>query len=308
MSNFVFLLIIYIGIYSILALSQNLITGFTGLLSICQAGFFAIGVYTTAIYLVNTNGSFFLALLLSAIFSLMAGLLIGLPSLKLRGDYLAIATLGFGEIVKNVIINWDKLTRGPLGINNIPPLKIASFVFTNSNKLFYAIFIWIFVLIFYLFLERLIKSRFGRALEAIREDEIAASSMGINTTLYKVSAFSLSAFIAGIAGSLWAIYHQSVSPQSFDFLMSVMILCMVVLGGMGNNFSSIIGAALIVTTSELPRLLGFSSIIPPQTNQIIFGLLLILMMIYRPEGILKRKRINFEYLIEKKFEKPEGGI
>ncbi len=308
MLNFVFLIIIYIGIYSILALSQNLITGFTGLLSICQAGFFAIGVYTTAIYLVNTNGSFFIALLLSAFLSLISGLIIGLPSLKLRGDYLAIATLGFGEIVKNVILNWDKLTRGPLGINNIPPLKIGSFILTNSDKLFFAIFIWIFVLICYFFLERLIKSRFGRALEAIREDEIAASSMGINTTLYKVSAFSLSAFIAGIAGSLWAIYHQSVSPQSFDFLMSVMILCMVVLGGMGNNLAAIVGTILIVISSELPRLLGFSSIIPPQTNQIIFGLLLILMMIYRPMGIIKRKRINFEYLLEKKLEKSEEGL
>ncbi len=305
MFNFVFLLIIYFGIYSILALSQNLITGFTGLLSICHAGFFAIGVYTTAIYLVNTNGSFFIALLLSAMLSLVAGILIGLPSLRLRGDYLAIATLGFGEIVKNIIINWDKVTRGPLGITNIPPLKIGGLVFTNSNKIFFAIFIWIFVLLVFFVLERIIRSRFGRALEAIREDEIAASSMGINTTLYKVTAFSLSALIAGIAGSLWAVYHQAVSPQSFDFLMSVMILCMVVLGGMGNNLSSIIGASILVTISELSRLLGFSSVIPPQTNQIIFGLLLILIMIYRPGGILKRKRINFEELIEKKVKKLE---
>ncbi|MGC8764952.1 MAG: branched-chain amino acid ABC transporter permease [Brevinematia bacterium] len=300
MLNFIFLLIIYFGIYGILALSQNLITGFTGLLSICQAGFFAIGAYVTAIYLVNTNGSFWIALLLASLFSTLSGLLIGLPSLRLRGDYLAIATLGFGEIVKNVIINWDKVTRGPLGIINIPVLKIFGLSFSPSNKLFYAVFIWSFLIIIYFILERIIHSRFGRALEAIREDEIAAVSMGINITLYKIVAFSVGALFAGIAGSLWAIYHQSVSPQTFDFMLSVMILCMVVLGGMGNNLSSIIGTTILVTISELPRLLGFSNIFPPQINQIFFGILLVLIMIFRPQGILKRKRVDFERLIEKK--------
>ncbi len=302
MFNFVFLLIIYTGIYSILSMSQNLITGFTGLLSICHAGFFAIGAYATAIYLVSTNGSFWVALLLSALLSLLFGLLIGLPSLRLKGDYLAIATLGFGEIVKNVILNWDRLTRGPLGIINIPPLKFFVFTFSSSNKFFFAIFIWSFTIIIFLILERLIHSRFGRALESIREDEIAAISMGINTTLYKVMAFSVGAFFAGIAGSLWSIYHQAVSPQTFDFMLSVMILCMVVLGGMGNNLSSIIGAMILVIVSELPRLLGFSNVFPPQLNQMIFGFLLVIIMIFRPQGILKRRRIDFEKFTEKKIE------
>jgi len=305
MTNFLLLLIIYIGIYSILSLSQNLITGFTGLLSICHAAFFAIGAYTTAIYLVHTNGSFWIALLLSALISTLSGFLIGLPSLRLRGDYLAIATLGFGEIVKNLIINLDSITRGPMGINNIPSPKIFGFVLNPAVKLNYVVFVWIFVFITFFTLKRIVHSRFGRALEAIREDEIAASTMGINIVLYKVVSFTVGAFFAGIAGSLWAVYNQSVAPQTFDFILSVMVLCMVVLGGMGNNIGSIIGAAIIVTTSELPRLLGFSNIFPPQINQMVFGLLLVLVMIYRPQGILTRKRVDFEKLLSKKIKMEE---
>lgn len=289
MIDFIQLILIYIGIYAILSLSLNLIVGFTGLLSLCHAAFLGIGAYTTAIMMTHGYG-FGVALCCSVILSSLFGLLIGLPTLRLKGDYLAIATLGFGEIVRNVILNWDAITRGPMGINNIPPLMIPIANTPLTGKTGPLILIWTFVLLTYLIINRITRSRFGRAFMAIREDEIAARSVGINTTAYKISAFMTGAFFAGLAGCLWAVHNTSVAPQSFDFMLSIMILCMVVLGGLGNNLAVILGTIIIVIAAELPRLLGFSTAIPPQTNQIIFGLILVLMMIYRPQGILPGKR------------------
>jgi branched-chain amino acid transport system permease protein len=299
MIDFMLLLAIYIGIYVILALGLNLIAGYTGLLSLCQAAFFGIGAYTTAILMTAAGFNFWLAAGASGCITSLFGFLIGLPTLRLKGDYLAIATLGFGEIVKNVILNWDSLTRGPMGINGVPAPKLAGLLIHPDNKLLFTVFIWIFVVLTYLALGRIVRSRFGRALEAIREDEIAASSMGISVTKYKITAFVIGSFAAGIAGSLWAVYNQSVAPQTFDFMLSILLLCMVVLGGLGNNPGALLGALILVIVSELPRLLGFSSVIPPQANQILFGVLLVVMMIYRPDGILGRKKTDFEKLMKK---------
>jgi len=286
---FVLLLVIYIGIFAILSLSLNIVTGYTGLLSLCQAAFYGIGAYTSAILLTRTHVNFWWILLLSGLVAALAGILIGLPTLRLKGDYLAIATLGFGEITRNVLLNWDSLTRGPLGISGIPAVKIFGFTLDPLQKVHYVIFVWAFVLITYFVLRRIMRSRVGRALEAIREDEVAAYAMGINITKYKVFAFGLSAFFGGIAGTLWAVYNQSVNPSTFDFLLSVMLLCMVVLGGMGNHLAVILGAVLIEVAGELPRLLGFSSLVPPQFKQILFGLILVVMMIYRPQGLIGRR-------------------
>jgi branched-chain amino acid transport system permease protein len=192
-----------------------------------------------------------------------------------------------------------------MGINDIPSPKLFFYQFNPDDKLGFVLLVWFFVLVTFFILRRIVLSRFGRALEAVREDEIAASAMGIDVTKYKIIAFCIGAFFAGIAGSLWATYNQSVAPQTFDFMLSILILCMVVLGGMGNNLAVLFGAVLIVITSELPRLLGFSSKIPPQTNQILFGLILVVMMIYRPQGIIGRKKMNFEALIKKTISRRE---
>ena len=298
MTNFLLLMLIYFGIYAILSLSLNLIVGYTGLLSLGHAGFFAIGAYTTAILTTSGSMNFWLALLLSGFVTSIFGILIGIPTLRLKGDYLAIATLGFGEIVRNILLNWDSLTNGPMGINGIPAPTLFGITFSSMEKISFAILVWIIVGIVYFSLRRIIHSRLGRALEAIREDEIAASSMGINIVKYKIGAFSVGAFFAGIAGSLWAAYNQTVTPDTFNFMMSVMILCMVVLGGLGNNFAAIAGAALITISAELPRLLGFSHIIPAQANQMLFGFILVLMMIFRPQGIMGRKKINYEKIMK----------
>jgi len=294
MLSFLFLLLIYMEIYAILALSLNLIAGYTGLLSLCQAAFFAVGAYTTAITLTMGGWNFWVALLASGMLAAVLGFVVGLPTLRLKGDYLAIATLGFGEVVKNVIINWDSLTRGPNGINGIPGPVLFGIQLGYDTALGYVLFYALFVVITYLFIHRLVHSRFGRALEAIREDEIVAGAMGIHTVKYKVVAFMVGAFFAGVAGALWAVYNQSVAPQTFDFMLSVFILCMVVLGGLGNSLGALLGTVVLVLFSETPRLTGLTSVIPAQFNQIFFGLLLILVMIFRPQGVLGRKRISYE--------------
>lgn len=298
MLNFILLIFIYIGIYAISALGLNLIVGYTGLLSLCQAAFLGIGAYSTAVLMTALNFGFWEAMLISGAIAALCGMLIGIPTLRLKGDYLAIATLGFGEIVRNIIVNWDSVTKGPMGINGIPGPNFFGFTFSSMDKVSWVILIWAIVGISYYFVRRVVRSRVGRALEAIREDEIAASAMGINTAKYKIGAFTTGAFLAGIAGSLFASYNQSVAPLTFDFMMSIMILCMAVLGGLGNNFATIVGAVIIVIASEIPRLLGISHIIPPQLNQVIFGFILVLMMIYRPQGIIGRVKLNYAKIVK----------
>ena len=298
MLDFILLIFIYTGIYAISALGLNLIVGYTGMLSLCQAAFIAIGAYCAAILMTFLNISFWYALIASGLLAGFFGILIGVPTLRLRGDYLAIATLGFGEIVKNIILNWDSVTRGPMGINGIPGPDFFGFVLSSMDKIPWVIFIWFIVLLTYVLIRRVVRSRVGRALESIREDEIAASAMGINIAKYKVGAFTCGAFFAGVAGALFAAFNQSVAPLTFDFMMSIMILCMVVLGGLGNSFATIVGSILIVITSELPRLLGISHIIPPQMNQVLFGFILVFMMIYRPQGIIGRVKLNYGKIIK----------
>lgn len=305
MLDFVIVLFIYIGIYSVSSLGLNLIVGFTGLLSLCQAAFLAIGAYTTAIIMITTGLSFWWVMIIAGLAACLSGIIIGIPTLRLKGDYLAIATLGFGEIVKNIILNWDSVTRGPMGINGIPAVNFFGIKITILDKIPWMLIIWAFVLIAYYLVRRIVRSRIGRALEAIREDEIAASSMGINTAKYKIGAFTVGAFFAGIAGSLYAGYTQAVAPNTFDFMMSVMILCMIVLGGLGRNVASIGGAVIIVLAEFTPRLLGISNIIPPQLNQVLFGLILVLMMIYRPQGIIGRTKLNYARILKEKIQPVE---
>src|SRR5690554_5810814 len=290
MLNFVLLILIYTGIYALMAIGQNLITGYVGLLSLTQAGFFAIGSYVTAILTVKVGLNFWLTIPVAIIISAFFGLLIGLPTLRLRGDYLAIATLGFGEIVRNILNNWDSLTNGPMGIQRIPMISLFGIQISPYKKWGFLVLVWIFVLVAYFLFDRLAKSRLGRALEAIREDEIAASSMGINVTRYKVWAFILGAAVAGVAGSLQAEFILSVTPGAFTFMVSIMVLCMVVLGGMGNFKAVILGAFIIQFISYFPQLVGLSNVIPPQFKQILFGLILVVMMIWRPQGILGRQQ------------------
>ncbi|NMB35204.1 MAG: branched-chain amino acid ABC transporter permease [Firmicutes bacterium] len=252
-----------------MATSLNLITGFTGQLSIGHAAFMSIGAYAAALATLKLGLPFFGSLFFGALLAAFFGVLIGVPTLKLKGDYLAIATLGFGEIVRIVFLNL-KITGGAVGLRGVPKNTTILWVIV-------AAILTIFVL------NRILKSRVGRALVAVREDETAAESMGINTTYYKILAFGVGAFFAGLGGGLFSHYFQYIHPNSFGFLRSIEHLCMVVLGGLGNIWGSIIGAAAL---TAIPEFLRASA----DYRQLFYGAILVLMMRIRPEGIISGKK------------------
>ena len=288
MLNFFQLILIYSGVYAMMAIGQNCITGYTGMLSLCHAGFFCIGSYATAIISKTMGLSFWLSLPVAAVAAGIVGFLIGVPTLRLKGDYLCIATLGLGEIIRNIATNIN-----PVGITSIPRASLFGYQFASRNKGAFIILIWAFVLIFYILFQQLAHSRLGRAMTAIREDEVAAQSNGINVTKYKISSFVLGAAIGGIAGCFQTAYTLTVSPSSYTFMVSVMVLCTVVLGGMGNAKAVILGAFIIQFISYFQQLTGLTNIIPPQANQMIFGLILVVMMIWRPQGLLGRDKYRY---------------
>ena len=293
MLNFFQLIIIYAGIYALMAIGQNCITGYTGMLSLCHAGFFCIGSYVTAIMCKTFGFSFWLTLPVAAILAGFVGFLIGVPTLRLKGDYLCIATLGLGEIIRNIATNLN-----PVGYQSIPRATLFGYQFSARGKLQFILLVWVFVLLFYFLFQRLAHSRIGRALTAIREDEIAAVSNGIDVTKYKIGSFTVGAAVGGVAGCFMAAYTATVNPGTFTFMVSVMVLCMVVLGGMGNGVGVILGAFIIQFISYFPQLFNLTSIIPAQAQQILYGLILVVMMIWRPQGLLGRDK--FRYGAEKK--------
>jgi len=268
---------IIVLLYVVLALSLNFVLGFAGLLSMGHAAFYAVGAYTTALLTVNLGMSFWLALVISAIVAGLFGLLLGIPTLRLKGDYLAITTVGFGEILRLVLINWTSFTRGPAGIPGIPSPKIFGYVINNNIGYFYLILA---IGIFTIFVSyRLLNSRLGRGLIAIKDDEIAAESMGINPTYLKILAFVLGAAIAGMAGSFFSSFIHYVNPDNFNYMESVVILTMVVLGGVGSIPGVIVGAIVLSILPEALRDIA-------TYRYAIYGILLVLMMIIRPQGMI----------------------
>lgn len=264
-------------LYIVLALSLNFVLGFAGQLSMGHSAFYAIGAYTTALLTVNFGVSFWIALLASALMAGIFGLLLGIPTLRLKGDYLAITTIGFGEILRLVLINWTSLTRGPAGIPGIPSPSIFGFVINNNIGYFYIILVFAFLTIF--ISTRLLNSRLGRGLIAVRDDEVAAEAMGINPTYLKILAFVLGAVLAGIAGGFFASFIHYVNPDNFTYNESVTILIMVVLGGVGSVPGVIAGATVLAVLPEALRSIS-------TYRYAIYGILLILMMIIRPQGMI----------------------
>ena len=269
--------IIMSGIYILLALGLNIIVGFTGLLNLGFAAFYAIGAYTYAILNTKIGLGFWASLPISASFAALAGLLLAIPALRLRGDYLAIVTLGFGEIVRLVLNNWDSLTNGPNGITGISRPLLMGFSLAQLQYYYYLVFV--IVIFAVVVIKRVESSRIGRAWIAIKENEIAASSMGINTTKYKLYAFTFGTFWAGIAGILFSAKMQFVSPESFTFMESILILSMIILGGIGNTYGAIIGAFILVLLPEMLREVQLY-------RMLILGIGLVLLMIFRPQGIV----------------------
>ncbi len=277
-SQYIMRILIMIGIYSMLGIGLNILTGYTGLVSLGNAGFFAIGAYTSALLMLRLNLPFLVAMLAGACLSALCGLLLGLPSLRLTGSYLTIVTLGFGEIVKMVIINWDPVTNGTLGLKNIPKPSFFGNTLTLANNGLYYMMLGL-LLVISLAAVCIIRSNTGRAFQAIKEDEMAATMMGIRTMRFKVLAFVLSAFITGIAGSFYASMVGYIDANSFTFDVSVLIISVVIVGGMGTMRGMFLGAALLIAFPEVSRALM-------DYRFVVYGLLLVVMMRFRPQGIL----------------------
>ncbi|MBO9667465.1 MAG: branched-chain amino acid ABC transporter permease [Bdellovibrio sp.] len=287
-NEYIQLLVLFVSVNCLMAMSLNLVNGYTGQFSLGHAGFMAIGAYFTAYASLHWSFlppslsalTFFIYAIGSGLLAALAGFLVGLPSLRLKGDYLAIVTLGFGEIIRVALLNMDFL-GGPRGLANIPGF--------DSFYMSYA-FAMLWILICFFTIWRVMKSSYGRGFLSVREDEIAAEATGINTTGMKVRAFVLSSFFAGVAGALFAHYTNFINPSSFTFLQSVNAVIMVVLGGMG-SMSGSIAAAIIVTV--LPEALRpLQDLTGIDLRMVIYSLALILVMILRPKGIFGELEIT----------------
>jgi branched-chain amino acid transport system permease protein len=277
-------ILIITEIYIILTLSLNLIIGYTGLPAFGHSAFFCVGAYTSALLSINLLISPWIGLLAGGITSALLGMIVSLPTLRLKGDYLALATFGFGVIIYTVSKNWVAVTRGSLGISNIP--SFAVFQYSVSTVWGYAILATGFTLTTYFILNRVVNSPFGRILKCIREDEIAALAIGKNVSKYKILTLAIGGFFAGIAGSLYAHYITFIDPSSFTNTESFSILLMVVFGGLGSLRGSIIGAVSLVLLPEALRFFGMPSSIAAPSRQMIYGFLLVILMLKRPQGIL----------------------
>jgi len=280
--------LIHIGIiftiYAILGISLNLVVGYTGLLSMAHAVFYGLGAYTTAILLTRFEINFFVTVILGMVVSGIISLLIGLVLNRFRGDYYALVSFGFNIIIFSIFLNWQGLTRGPLGIPGID--KPSLFGLEFSNNLSFLILSLAMLGLIYLISRFIIKSSFGRVLKAIRDDEQAIQVFGYNVLYFKLTIFVISACLAAVAGSLFASYITFVDPSSFVLMESIFILAIIILGGLANLKGAVLGALFLILLPEVLRFVGFPSDIAAQMRQVIYGLILILLMLYRPQGLM----------------------
>ena len=274
-------ILVNIGVAIVLALGLNVVTGITGQLSLGHAAFMSIGAFTSALITIRLGMPFGVNLLLTGLVTAMVGAAIGYPILRLTGDYLAICTLGFAEIVKVAFLNLE-ITNKALGLT-VPPPKSAIPM---------PIYVWLVAILAIVAVSFLKSSRFGRALQAIRDDEIAAEAMGINVARYKIQSFAFGTFLAGIGGGLYAHFINYINPSDFGFLKSVDILSMVVLGGLGSIAGTVFGASVLAAAPEFLRFMS-------QYRMLVYGCLLVFLMVFRPNGLLGG--VSFVALVRKVF-------
>jgi len=302
---------VQIMIYVMLGWGLNIVVGLAGLLDLGYVAFYAVGAYSYALLSTSLGLSFWICLPLAGFLAAMWGVILGFPVLRLRGDYLAIVTLAFGEIVRLVLINWVDFTNGYAGITSIPHVSFFGIPFNDEDNGFAAIFhlpyspIYRTIFLFYLILALALLTNFvtlrlrrlpiGRAWEALREDEIACRSLGINTTTTKLTAFALGAMFGGFAGSFFSVRQGFVSPESFTFIESATILAIVVLGGMGSQLGVAVAAAVMIGAPELMRELDWLKAIfgqdfdPTQYRLLLFGAAMVIMMIWKPRGLVSTR-------------------
>lgn len=287
LNDFYIRILMTVGINIILATALNLVIGFTGQLVLGFAGFMSVGAYMSAVLTMKLQLPFLPALVIGGCMASFFGLLVGVPTLRLKGDYLAITTLGFGEIIRVLIVNIDYL-GGPRGLPAIPK---------------YTTYTWVYIvcLISVLIIYYIIHSAPGRAMISVREDEIAAESMGINTTVSKISAFVIAAFFAGIAGGLYAHFLMFIDPKSFDWLKSFEIVTFVVAGGMGSLTGSILSAGALTLLPEFLRLFGFS-----KYRMLMYAILLLMLMLFRPQGLMGSKELSLNVFNKLGYKKSGG--
>ena len=263
--------------YSVLAISLNLITGYMGITSLGHAGFMGVGAYTAAILSTRYGVGFIFTFIAATIIASIFGILLGLPTLRIKGRYLAIVTLGFCEIMRIIELNWMSLTRGPMGISGIPRMGLFGFTFNKPIHKYYVILVLLIITIY--IVRSIMNSRIGRAISSIRDDEIAADAMGINVYKYKIMGFAISSGLAGLAGAYYAHYMGFIDPNAFTFDQSILILSMTIMGGMASIPGSIIGASFLSILPEALRAVA-------DYRQIVYGLLLAATMVLKPSGLL----------------------
>ncbi len=289
MTAYLLHLAILAGIYIILTVGLNLIIGYAGQISLGHAAFFGVGAYVSALMALRGHFSFPLAALAAMLAAAGSGLALGLPTLRLKEDYLAIVTLGFGVILDMVFLNLD-ITGGPEGLAGIPSPRFFGLSFRPAGR--YLVLVAAAVALVLILTWRLVESYHGRALRAIRDDETTAQVMGINTSAYKVAVFTLAAALAGLAGSLYAHYITFINPESFGLHTSILILAMVVLGGMGSMTGAVMGAVILTALPEVLR--QFQSY-----QDLIYGALLVGLLILRPEGLLGKGKLSLKFITKK---------
>lgn len=282
--NYLWHILVMINIYVMLAASLNLVAGYTGLLSLCHAAFYGIGAYSTTLLMMQAGLEFFPAAAAGIVLAAALSLVIAVPSLRLRGDYFVLATLGFQVIVFGVLYNWVSLTRGPYGIPGIP---IPSVLGLKIDTVFlYFVFSGALAAACLLLLRAVIRSPFGRLLRAVRDDEIAAAALGKNVPRVKTTAFIIGAALAAIPGALFAGYMRYIDPTSFTLMEAIFILSIVVIGGAGSFAGPVVGAVFMVLLPEALRFMHMPDAVAANMRQIIYGLLLIVLMRVRPRGFL----------------------
>ena len=284
-SHYYLSILVLIGNYALATIGLNLVVGYTGQISFGHAAFYGLGAYTSAILTTQYSLSPWVALILGAVVSGLAALLIGIPTLKLKGHFLALGTLGFAEIVNVVLVEWGTLTKGPSGIPGIPYFKLGSIIFDNDVSYYYLTLF--FIIVAFVLSYNLVHSRAGRALRAIKGSEVAAQSLGIDIARRKLQVFVLCAVFGGVAGSLYAHYVTYISPANFGVMTSVLFVVMAVTGGVESIWGALIGAALITGLSELLRGL-VPKILPNAGGEIeiiAYGFILIVVLIFSPDGI-----------------------
>lgn len=281
--NYILNIFVITAIYIILSLSLDLILGYAGLPALGHISFAAVGAYTSSLLALRFGLSPWLGLIVGAMLSLLLGVVISLSSTRLKGDYLAITTFGLGLIIYEIANNWVSLTRGPMGLPGIPGFSIFSYQIIHIWQ--YLVVVITFVLITYIILSKIVHSPFGKVIQAIREDETATKSLGKDTNKDKIIVFMIGAFFAAIAGSLYAHYITFIDPSSFTPMESIAVLLMVVFGGMGTLTGSFVGASTLIIFPEMLRFVGLPDSIAAPIRQMIYGLLLILLMLKRPQGI-----------------------